>query len=466
MARLKGSFGTPAYCRHKASNRGYATIDGSPIYLPGNFNSRESRAAYDRLIGEYLANGRRIPNAAPVDTITVAEVIAAYWIYVKGYHTQKEASNIAESMRPVKRLYASIPAAKFGPLALKSVREEMVTLGWCRNVVNRQVNRVRQCFKWAVGNELISPVIHQALAAVPGLKRGKTAARETLPVRPVPQAHVDAMLPFVSPTVADMVRLQLLTGARPGEICSMKSAYIDTAGHVWLYKPPEHKTANRGFAREIRLGPRAQDIIRPFLKTDLSAYLFSPAESENQRHARQRQLRQSHVQPAHVARAERSRKLHRQKFTEHYDVAAYRRAIWRGCDAANPPPPELARKTRETAQAWKARLSPGQLAEVKKWRKEKRGKLPEHLARNRGETAAQWQARLTPKQREILQTWRADHRWNPHQLRHNFATNVRREHGIEMARILLGHKGIGMNITELYAEADMARATDIMGKIG
>lgn len=30
--------------------------------------------------------------------------------------------------------------------------------------------------------------------------------------------------------------------------------------------------------------------------------------------------------------------------------------------------------------------------------------------------------------------------WHPHQLRHNAATALRREHGIEVARVILGHR--------------------------
>ena len=42
-------------------------------------------------------------------------------------------------------------------------------------------------------------------------------------------------------------------------------------------------------------------------------------------------------------------------------------------------------------------------------------------------------------------------RWNPNQLRHNRATEERREYGLKVARIILGHK-IAV-ITRIYAEA-------------
>jgi integrase len=395
--------------------------------VPNGIGTRLSRSAYDRTVGEYLANGRRLPNATAADDVTIAEIIAAYWTHCESYYTDGEASNIKLALRPLNRLYGSTRAAAFGPLSLRAVQAAMVELGWCRSVVNKQIVRVRQMFKWAVANEMIPASVHQALTALSGLKRGKTEARETMPVRPVPQAFVDAMLTEVSPIVADMVRLQLLTGARPGEICGMKVGNIDTTGKVWVCRPVEHKTAHRGHGREIRMGPQAKDIVKKYLKPNVDAYLFSPDEAEQQRHEEQRRNRKSPVQPSQLLRAERARKRKRKHpIGGRYTVAAYRRAIWRGCDKASPPPAPMAKRADESRE--------------------------------------QWKARLTAKQREELRKWRSDHRWHPHQLRHNFATNVRREHGIEMAKIILGHRSVAM--TEIYAEADVKRATEIMGAIG
>ena len=54
--------------------------------------------------------------------------------------------------------------------------------------------------------------------------------------------------------------------------------------------------------------------------------------------------------------------------------------------------------------------------------------------------------------------------WHPHQLRHNYATRVRKEYGIETARILLGHRSA--IVTEIYAEVDRTKARKIVAKIG
>src|SRR3546814_10186803 len=51
-------------------------------------------------------------------------------------------------------------------------------------------------------------------------------------------------------------------------------------GKLWTYKPSQHKTAWHGHERVIYLGPRAQDVLRPFLKKDLQAFIFQPAEAD------------------------------------------------------------------------------------------------------------------------------------------------------------------------------------------
>ncbi len=71
-------------------------------------------------------------------------------------------------------------------------------------------------------------------------------------------------------------------------------------------------------------------------------------------------------------------------------------------------------------------------------------------------TIAEWEA--------ALKEWRRAHHRRPHQLRHNYATNVRREFGLEAAQILLGHSSA--DVTQIYAERDMGRAARVAAKIG
>jgi hypothetical protein len=84
------------------------------------------------------------------------------------------------------------------PLALKAVRAAIIENDICRLEVNRRVGRIVRMFKWGVENELVPPSVHHGLKAVQGLKRGRSEARESEPVKPVPDAFVDAIRPHVS----------------------------------------------------------------------------------------------------------------------------------------------------------------------------------------------------------------------------------------------------------------------------
>jgi integrase len=150
----------------------------------------------------------------------------------------------------------------------------------------------------------------------------------------------------------------------------------------------------------ICFGPKAKNILQPFIdgrRTDKP--IFSPIEADAERLVR--------------------RHGGRPVAADHYRIDSYRKTIQRACDRAFPPPPELARRP--------------------------------------GESTETWQSRLTDEQRVELRAWRRDHRWHPHQLRHNAATEIRRRFGLEAARVILGHSSA--KITDaVYAERDAQMA--------
>jgi integrase len=326
----------PSYRLHKQSGQAVTTLtDGLGTrrdVLLGRHRSKESRLEYARVISEWEANGRR-PAPTPGADLTVAEVLAAFWRHAEK-HYGPESSELVEyrySLRPVRELYAHTPAREFGPLALRAVREKMVAAGWCRTLINRRIGRVKRAVKWAVSMELVPPAVLQALQAVPGLARGRTEARESDPVQPVPDAWVDAVLERVSPTVAAMIRVQQLSGCRPGEVVQLRAADLNMAGPIWEWTLDRHKNAWRGKRRTIMLGPKAQQIIREYLTTDLAAPLFSPKRALAERSARLRAARKTPVQPS-----QRDRRTRRPKKApgDAYTAETYGRAIADACRRA------------------------------------------------------------------------------------------------------------------------------------
>lgn len=55
-------------------------------------------------------------------------------------------------------------------------------------------------------------------------------------------------------------------------------------------------------------------------------------------------------------------------------------------------------------------------------------------------------------------------RWSPNRLRHTAATEVRARFGLEAAQIVLGHAGA--DVTQIYAERDLAKGVEVARQIG
>lgn len=235
---------------------------------------------------------------------TIDELLVGYWdrhvtaYYVKDGRPTSEQDNIRQALRFLRRLHGQTPAEDFGPQALRLVRIAMVQAGRCRSLINKDINRVRGLFRWATEEELYPGDAYQALRAVRGLAKGRGEARERPPVAQVGVAVVKATLPHLTAPVAAMVKLQLLTGALPGEIASMRPRDVDRSDPAaWVYRPNSHKTEHHGRDRVIVLGPRARRVLRPWLDRDSDRHCFRPAEAVAARNARSRANRRNPVKP-------------------------------------------------------------------------------------------------------------------------------------------------------------------------
>lgn len=362
----------PSYRLHRQSGQAVVTLADPSTgtrrdYLLGSYGSAASKAEYRRILAEQeTAQGRLPPKRgeAGCADLTLNELMLAYvrhaeTYYVKNGAPTSETETIKLALRFMKPWGATL-AREFGPLALRAVRDAMVAHpvtrtikvkdeitgetreekkivanGLSRGTVNRQIARIKGMFKWGAGQELIPVETFHRLTCVEGLRRGKTAARERPKVKPVADADVAATLPHLPPIVADMVRLQRLTGARPAEVCQLRAVDIDRTGDVWEYRPDRHKTEHHDRERIIFLGPQARAIVTKYLHLDMSAPLFRPDQAEADRAARLRQQRRTPLWPSHLKTKERI-KANRKRRVLHdqYDVATYRRAIARACRKA------------------------------------------------------------------------------------------------------------------------------------
>jgi integrase len=426
---------TPAYRRQPKKNGhdlAFVLLAGRKFYL-GRYDTPESRARYHQFIAEWELAGRLAP-ALP-EEITVEAVAHRYLTWARTYYVKHgrpttEPRDIESACGPLLAFHAQTPAAQFGPKALKLVRQAMIERGWVRKRINRNVDRIKRMFKWAVAEELIPPTAYEGLRAVAGLRFGRCGAHDNPPVKSAPDELVQPVKAFVSRQVAAMIDLQLLTGARPGEIVIMRPCDLDRSQPVWLYRPSEHKTEHHGLDRMIFVGPKAQDLLAHFLLRPAEAYCFSPAEADRERRAELTAARTTPQSCGNVPGKNRRAKPGRHP-GDHYTRDSYRRAIDRAIELAFPPREPLQRRQGTDGQP---------------------------------ETLKDWHARLTAEEKAELKAWYRQHHWHPHQLRHNCGTYVRKEFGLEAAQILLGHSKA--DVTQVYAERDVSRAFTVAAKIG
>jgi len=219
------------------------------------------------------------------DCKTIADLTIRYLTHAEGYYKgSNEPDNIGYALKPLKELYGGIPLDDFGVDKLDQLREKMIEgKKQCRKVINKRISMICRMFKWAVSKQLCSIYTYQTLCTLESLKFGRSEARESKKVKPVPVEHIEAVLPFLSQTVADMVRIQLLTGMRSTELCTLRPCDIDQSKEIWIYRPTDFKGHHiEGYVRIVPIGAKAKKILRPYLLRLPASYCFTPEDAEKQ----------------------------------------------------------------------------------------------------------------------------------------------------------------------------------------
>lgn len=401
----------PEYRLHKASGRAF--VQWKPlygkrrVYLPGKYDSPESRQAYEKVIAK--VNELRTqtgPRPEPADIVSLNGLCLAYLEWLKAKIDRKTYLDIARAVEHLMREAGTTRIDSFGPLALEAVRDTMIERGLSRNRINRQVRRMKAVFKWGVVREIVKESTQARIQMLPSLKKGWTKAPDHPKIRPVADEHVERLLPYVSPVVRDMICLQRLTGMRSDELTGMRLSELDRSGDVWVYRKEEHKTAHAGKDKIVCIGPRAKEILARHIE-DGTDYLFTPAKSFLSR-------RLEHTKnKKRWPRKSRGEKGATRNRCPRYTAGTYRKALRHGFI--------------KLAKSLGAK-DPPKNANFKKW-------LAGH-----GVTY-----------------------FHPHQLRHNVGTDLREKYGIEGAQVVLGNT---IDATLIYAEKSLALAKRIASEVG
>jgi integrase len=316
----------PSYRFHRQSGQAVVTLTdslrGRRDFLLGKYDTPESREKYHRLLAEWNAAGRRLTPFGPqpsagkpesdAESASVNEVMLAFLRHAEAERYADDSRELGQfklSLRPLRRLYGTLPAAEFSPKKLKALQQAMATgswmnqaerdkttkkklpVGWCRNVVNRRIGRIKTLFKWAASEELVSGSVYQDLRSVAGLPKNAKGVRHTKRRASTSREDLDKVLAKLrgpTPAAATMLELQWLSGMRSCEVRLMKAGEVDRSDPAcWLYRPAKHKNDWRegDVGRVVPLGPECQRVLSPWLAgAPSNAYLFRPARLRKRRH--------------------------------------------------------------------------------------------------------------------------------------------------------------------------------------
>ncbi|GMW01446.1 MAG: hypothetical protein AMXMBFR84_25830 [Candidatus Hydrogenedentota bacterium] len=260
---------------------------------------------------------------------TIAQLIPDYLTFAKATYVKNgvptsQYANIQIAIDALKVTHGRLRMVEFTPDHLRDLQIRK----WAhlsRQTVVHYTNAVKGFIKWCTAERGLNPDVLARVRAMATTRIGHA----TDPIQPVDwERQVLPIKPYLSQVLWDLIEVQYLTNARPGEWPQARPMDIDTKKgttvngvHVWTFIPPSHKTQHRGKPRVIFVGPKAQAILRPYLVRAKDKPLFSPLEAIKQKPApkgHRRRLRQKR----NVSATDR-------RIGDAYTTSAYSKAIAR-----------------------------------------------------------------------------------------------------------------------------------------
>jgi integrase len=322
---------------HEGQDRCY--YNGRYHYL-GPTGTPEAKARYARLLAKWLLDPGATDRSS--DDLLVVELARDFMLSEDSPPGGDQRNRFVRAIELFAELHLSTTVEAFTPMELeawqswlcKQVRDGQPRFN--RTSVRELVGSIRAIFKWGVRRGKVDEPRYRALLTVPGPKYG--TVREPVERQSVAIDVVEATILELRRPTAAMVRVQLLTGARPGEVCAMRVGEIHRAGRVdlpgvgvvdldelgvWVYVPKRHKNTHRGKTKFVMLGPKCQAVLLPFLDCSPDAFLFDPREAVEEW--------KEEVRSTRVGGGNRKKKAEKPKRrpAERYTPRAYAQAIER-----------------------------------------------------------------------------------------------------------------------------------------
>ena len=246
-----------------------------PLRAPGakhTMRTDRPRKMAEEAAARYWEEHTRQSARKRPEGVTVSELCSLWDAHCREYYRGPDglptstAANAILDVRLFRELYGNAAVAELTHADMLQLRDALVRSGIARHTVNARLWRVKYMLAWALDEAIIPATVKAELTQVKGVKRGRSAAPERQPVRPVDDATVSATVEHMTPNTADMVRVHRLTGMRPCELCALRWSLIDTSRLPWVYRVPAEVNKNDwrgelGQPRVVCIGPKARAIL-------------------------------------------------------------------------------------------------------------------------------------------------------------------------------------------------------------
>lgn len=235
----------------------------------------------------------------PARAVALTELLETY----EKYHPNTDTSDAYATKQAFRMLLEMFSddepkpdTSNFKVGYLVKFQNELIAKNYARSQVNRFFKLVKRVFVWGGASRFdhetwdkLPPIVSSTFVAdlntIKPIEIGK--CRDNAPRMEVAAEDVEAVFPFVSEIVTDILRIQLLTGMRPSEVCKMRACDIKRTkaeyaeysrlydDENWLYVLDSHKTEKHIGVKAIPLGIEEQKILTKYLEgLNADSYVF------------------------------------------------------------------------------------------------------------------------------------------------------------------------------------------------
>lgn len=247
-----------------SKNAWYITLNGKKVSLgvSGEENEADAVQAWHRL----MANGRS-EREKPTPSATVKAVIDGFLANAEGRVSTKCLRNYRIQLLPFARKHGSRPALS---LTVAEAEAYARKPQWSASYRNGMLGSLVSAFRWAERSGVLARNPLNGIRKPPKASRGAKA---------LISAETHALLcQHATPLFRAFLQLLWLTGARPGEIASLRAEDVDPRRGVAVLA--EHKLSHKGKSRVLFLSPEALAILRERMAAQPHGLLFPGEDGE------------------------------------------------------------------------------------------------------------------------------------------------------------------------------------------